>query len=279
MTKWSTKIFSIFSLLFFLSAVIGCSGEPVQNVALLRSGITKTAEMYEVTGLGAAAADANLSQAGAKQNAETVAYMQAVEILTEVLQGVGLQGAIGLSGINPGDQRITQIVSAELVNVQRTGNTEYQQQEDGSWLAAVTITYSNIEAERLSEKFSEDSIIQDVLKRSENTPDAYTGILFDLRQEYDFSSFLIPEILSQKSEKIVSVRHLSKERLEESGGFPFFSSIREAKNNDFIGNNPLTVLPLNYDIKTGRIILSGDAVSLINGNKQLISEGNFAIIY
>ena len=143
MKNSSIKLLSALCFIYFISAVIlftGCTQQPDFQISL-RSGIEETDDYIEVTGLGAASADSETTEAEAKRNSETIAYFQAIEILSEALKGIAVQGELKLRDLHIGEGELIHLIEVNLKGVHQVGSTRFEQQEDGSWLAAYTVQF------------------------------------------------------------------------------------------------------------------------------------------
>ncbi len=80
-----------------LPIVMFCSGSVNFDLSPLSARIDETDMYFEVTGLGTAAVDDGTTVAEARRNAESIAYIQAVEILAEAIQGIAAQGKYGFA--------------------------------------------------------------------------------------------------------------------------------------------------------------------------------------
>ncbi len=255
---------------------IRCVETESRNQPDLKSSIIQTVDFIEVTGLGAAAAGKGVTEAQAKRDAAEIARIQAYELLVEALQGIGVSGDIGLKDMNIGEGKLIQLIQAYLVGVTQVGAIEYSLQEDGSWLAACTIQYPKNNAEELTRSLINEQGIID------NTAKDYTGIVIDLRAVYGFKDLLTVKIVLNNGEQFFSIRDLSQDVLRKFGGFPVYSSIRDAiLDPNGVGNRPVKVFPDNYGSETGEVFVPGvESMRILNLRdlEKLVFNGKLALI-
>jgi len=271
----------IYAIIVFLGLYSGCSEEG-PAVSLLRTAIVETDDFYEITALGASASEKDKNEAQAKREAAEVARFQAYELLVEVLQGVGISGNLKLRDLHIGEGELVQLIRARLEGVRQAGNIVYERQSDGSWLAACTIQYDKSRTKNLSASLAANEYIRDAATEfSENERD-YTGIVIDLRYEYDFTALSVPVIVSPDEKILFSIRQMDSSVLKKYGGVPVYSTIGEAvADKNGVGNFPLKIIPSGYDHESGRIILSDRDVQRILAVKnrdELYRRGKIVLI-
>ena len=145
-------------LLFCLSsaAIFSCS-EPAGTAFSLQSRIFETDSYYEITGIGTASVEKDISEAEARRNAETVAYVQAVEILADVIQGIAVEGDIRLRDLAIHEGELSQLIKVRLENVRQAGPTRFEKEVDASLTAAYTIRYEKANARKIAESIKKNS--------------------------------------------------------------------------------------------------------------------------
>lgn len=285
MNVLAKKLLSLISFVFFINTVplfSICTQQPYVDISL-RSGIEETDEYIEVTGLGAASADGVTTEAEAKRNSETIAYFQAVEILSEALQGIAVQGELKLRDLRISEGELIQLMKMNLKGVQRLGTTRFERQEDGSWLAACTVKFEKKNAESLAAGLRNSPLIEKGINdRLSETNPFYTGIIIDLRYIFGFSSLLAPKVISNDGRELFSIRDIDPDILMANYGVPVFSSIREAVDKPGgVGEFPLKLVPKEYDSESGSIMLSeNDTKKFLQapGKDSLIRKGKIALI-
>lgn len=249
-----------------------CSGAP--NIQMeLGSGIEETDTYYEITGLGAAAHDGSISEAEAKRIADEIAYFQAVEILAEMVEGIAVEGEMTLRDLNLREGKLTQIIKTNLKGITRIGTTLYEIQEDGSWLAAVTIRWEKINADGLA------SVIRNSQFPESNK--TYSGIILDLRNVFGYNSLLSPRVNAYDGANLFSVRDVDPDVLFSNFGIPVFSTIQEAVALGKVGKNPLKLVPRDYDVSSGALILSKKDTKKMTDSPvshSLVKQGKIALI-
>jgi len=279
------KLLSLICFVFFISTVplfIACTQQTVVDISL-RSGIEETDEYIEVTGLGAASADGVTTEAEAKRNSGTIAYVQAVEILSEALQGIAVKGELKLRDLRISEGELIQLMEMNLKGVQPVGTTRFERQEDGSWLAACTVKFEKKNAESLAAELRNSPLIDKCISaRISDTNPVYTGIIIDLRYIFGFSSLLVPKVISNDGRELFSIRNIDPDILMANYGVPVFSSIREAVDEPGgVGEFPLKLVPKEYDSESGSIVLSeNDTKKFLQapGKDGLIQKGKIALI-
>ncbi|MFC1477737.1 hypothetical protein ACFL6L_04655 [candidate division KSB1 bacterium] len=255
---------------------------PDNGEQTLRSGITVTGEFIEATGLGASSVSLDRTEAEAKRHAEEIARMQATELLVEALQGVGVSGSIRIRDLAVGEGQIIQLLSARLKGVRQVEKTVFQQQEDGSWMAACTLQYDKKSAEDLLETLTSEPVLAELLSSAGGGDTGYTGIVIDLRYEFGFNSLAVPVILSPSGDELFSIRDMSETALRKYGGIPVFFSISEAVNSIAgVGNMPLKIIPEKYEQDKGAIYLSAldtRRFLALPNREELLKKGKIALI-
>ncbi len=261
------------------AAVFSCS-EPAGKTFSLQSRIYESDSYYEVTGIGAAAVENDISEAEARMNAETVAYVQAVEILAEVIQGIAVEGDIRLRDLAIHEGELSQLIKVRLENIRQAGPTRFEQEADASLTAAYTIrhekTYAAMIAESIREKrYSGPNSESNLLNQE------YSGIVLDLRYVTGFDSFLAPKICGDDGVVFFSVRDIDPEVLVATYGIPVFSTIYEAVYIGAVGPTPLKLVPDSFNTENGALILSEKdtrKVESISDIRSLVYRGKLALI-
>jgi len=279
--KKSNAFFCCLILLLPVAFLLNCDLQQ-QTVSTLRSGFIETDDFFEVTGLGAASAANGKTEAQAKRDAADIARIQAYELLVEALQGIGISGNVKLRDIQIAEGKLWQIMQARLKGVREVGKIQFELQEDGSWLTAYTIQYSKRNTDDFTTQIIADETIQSLLEESGDYNNSYSGIIIDLRYEFDFTTVFSPKIMSPANKILFSIRHIDMNVLSLHGGIQFFSSIREAVLDDNgVGEMPLKLVPESYDKETGSIFLSDHdsqrLLSLLNID-TLFKEGKVAFV-
>ncbi|MFC1732114.1 hypothetical protein ACFL6I_17550 [candidate division KSB1 bacterium] len=273
----SVKILTVVFLIYG-----GCVPESENHKPFLRSSIMETDDYFEITGLGASSADGTKTEAEAIKEAEEIAYFQAVELLTEALQGVGISGNMKLRDLNIGEGSLVQLIKGRLRGVHKVGRPEYEKQPDGSWLASCTIQYPKSSSIELAGEIAADKAVRDLIANLPDFQRDYTGIVVDMRFEYSFSGIFTPKIVSPSEEELFSIRDFGREAVSAFGGIVFYSSIMRAVSDEYgVGNFPLKLVPQRYDASTNTIYLSKqDAEKLVSlpNKTSLFSEGKIAFI-
>ena len=265
----------------FLFAV--CTQSPEFRPAL-SSRIDETDEYIEVTGLGGASADSKTTEAEAKRNAEVIAYMQAVELLAEAVQGVAVQGDITLRDLRIDEGELLQLIKVKLKNVRQVGSARFERQEDGSWLALHTIRYDKKNARSLAAEFNMSEIAGSSLGNAVSREAAmvhYSGIILDLRYIFGYASLLAPKIAATNGGELFTVRNIDPDILLLNYGIPVFSTIGEAVQFGNVGKQPLKLVPKEYISETGTIVLSERDTQrfMDSANKnELLQRGKIALI-
>jgi len=279
------NLLSFSCLVYVYSAVAlftGCKQQPAVEISL-RSGIEETDEYMEVTGLGAASADGETTEAEIKRNAETIANVQAVEILSEALQGIAVKGELKLRDLQVGEGKLVQLISVNLKGIQQIGTTRFEQMEDGSWLAAYTIKFEKKNAESLAAELRNSPLIENGIDARLNSVNPeYTGIIIDVRYVFGFSSLLAPKIVANDGRELFSLRNIDAGVLSENYGIPVFSSILEAVDEPGgVGEFPLELVPKVYEPGSGTIVLSENDTQKflqVPNLESLIGKGKIVLI-
>ncbi|MFC1555300.1 hypothetical protein ACFL7D_11765, partial [candidate division KSB1 bacterium] len=208
---------SIAVLLSVLLFSLQCINQKDNN-SNLWSGITETNEYYEVTGLGASSSgvlksnisseEPNISEAEAKLYAERIAFFQAVELLTEVLQGVAVKGDMELRDLYINNGEISQIIQVNIKNLQQL-NTAYEKQSDGSWLAAKTVRFEKRNIGSFLEDIKQnEQIFNQISQYESDFEKRYTGVIIDLRYVFGYSNIITPRIFSSNGDELFSIREI-----------------------------------------------------------------------
>lgn len=250
------------------------------------SGIVFSESFLETSGVGAASSDGTTSSAEAKRNAELIAEVQAYEIMAEALQGVGLIGDVGLRDVTIDEGILLQIVETNLENVVKVGETRFHQEEDGSWMAGVTMRMENDDVNRFTSRVMN---LPEVRKGINPAFDGsagdfeYTGIILDLRMMYGFRSLLAPKVLSPKGEELFSIRDFSAPALDARNSIPVYSTYHEAAADPKgVGSTPLKLMVIGIAADTSAVYLSEKDAKKFRESKnsmQLVREGKVALVY
>jgi len=259
-----------------------CSREHEQT-PLLHARIVETSEFIEVTGLGAASSGAGTTDAEAKRNADNIAYIQAVDMLVEALQGIHVQGAMKLRDLHVNEGRLVQLIKTRLTGVRAVGSARFERQEDGSWMAARTIQYPKHGIKALSGQLASDKELRKAASGAlADREPSCTGIVVDLRYEFSFTSLMTLRVLDSGGQPLFSVRSIGESAMRRSGGIPVFSTIYDAVHSDYsVGDYPLKIVPETYDKETAAVTLSEhdtERFLAVPGVNALIEQGKIAFI-
>ena len=250
-------------------------GQKEQGVEYVSTRIVETSEYIEVTGIGAASPGDSITEAAAKRNAEIVAYVQAIELLSEILQGVAVQGEITIRDLYQREGIITQVIQTRLRGVRQVGSTQFRRERDGSITAFCTVRYEKKNAVNLmqellalkSEKYSSEKL--------------YTGIIIDIRHITGYTNLLTPMLESSDGDVLFTIRDIEPDILLNQCGISVFSSVGDAVRFGTVGERPLIVIPKDYNRGSGTLILSnGDSRTLKKTiiNKNIVKQGKIALI-
>jgi len=259
--------------------IIGCS-KNLQEPLELRSRIVETGDYIEVTGLGAGSVDENISEAEAKRSAAEIANFQAIGILSEVVQGIAIRGEMTLRDLRLSEGELTQIVNTRLDGVKTDSAPRYEQQEDGSWLAAATIRWDKINASTLAAEIRNSEIVKNKIAEKDGSRN-YSGIILDLRYIYGYNALLTPKIVTEDGKLLISTMNIETDYLVSNYGISIFSTINEAVLSGNVGDYPLKLVPKEYDAETGSVILSPTDIQKLSDslNKDtLVRLGKIAVI-
>lgn len=262
-----------------LIIIFGCSKKG-QDPMEISSMVVETDDYIEVTGLGAGSVSAGSTEADARRSADDVAYFQALEILSEVIQGIAVRGEMTLRDLRISEGELAQIVRTRLRGVQKDGTTRYEQQEDGSWLAAVTIRWDKKNTSTFAAELRNSEIINN-RTINESSNNNYSGIILDLRYIYGYNALLAPKIITLEGRLLISAMNIKPDYLISNYGISIFSTISEAVQSGNVGEYPMKLVPKKYDAVTGSIILSqSDAQKLSDSpvKDNLIKQGKIALI-
>lgn len=268
-------------ILFVLGVliIVGCSKngqEPLE----LSSRVVETADYIEVTGLGAGSVDESISEAEAKRNAAEIANFQAMGILSEVIQGIAIRGDMTLRDLRISEGVLTQIVSTRLRGIKTDSAPRYEQQDDGSWLAAATIRWDKMNASTFVAELRNSEIVNNRIAEKEAIRN-YSGIILDLRYIYGYNALMAPKIVTGDGQLLISIMNIEPDYLVSNYGISIFSTINEAVRSGNVGDYPLKLVPKEYDSETGSVILSPtDIQKLFDSlNKDtLVKLGKIALI-
>ena len=262
-----------------LIIIVGCSKKN-QDPIEISSMVVETDDYIEVTGLGAGSVSAGYTEAEARRNAADIAYFQALEILSEVIQGIAVRGEMTLRDLRMREGELAQIVQTKLRGVSIDGSTRFEQQEDGSWLAAVTIRWDKKNASTFAAELRNSEIINN-RSIDESSSNNYSGIILDLRYIYGYNALLAPKIITREGRLLISAMNIKPDYLISNYGISIFSTINEAVKSGNVGEYPMKLVPKEYDAVTGSIILShSDAQKLSDSpvKDNLIKQGKIALI-
>lgn len=262
-----------------LIILVGCSTNE-QKPMDISSRVVETADYIEVTGLGAGSAGAGSTEAEAKRSADDIAYFQAVGILSEMVQGIAVRGEMTLRDLRISEGELTHLVRTTIRGVSRNGVTRYEQQEDGSWMAAVTIRWDKKNASTFAAELRDSEIIINRIAEGSKSIN-YSGIILDLRYIYGYNALLAPKIISRDGKMLISAMSIDPEYLVSNYGISIFSTINEAVRSGNVGEYPMKLVPKEYDAETGSVILSpSDTQKLVESPDKdaLIKQGKIALI-
>ncbi|MCH8285659.1 hypothetical protein IIB79_03935 [candidate division KSB1 bacterium] len=262
-----------------LIIIVGCSKKN-QDPIEISSMVVETDDYIEVTGLGAGSVSAGYTEAEARRNAADIAYFQALEILSEVIQGIAVRGEMTLRDLRMREGELAQVVQTKLRGVSIDGSTRFEQQEDGSWLAAVTIRWDKKNASTFAAELRNSEIINN-RSIDESSSNNYSGIILDLRYIYGYNALLAPKIITREGRLLISAMNIKPDYLISNYGISIFSTINEAVKSGNVGEYPMKLVPKEYDAVTGSIILShSDAQKLSDSpvKDNLIKQGKIALI-
>ena len=261
-----------------------CSESVDSDLPSLSARIDETDMYFEVTGLGAAAVGDSTTIAEARRNAESVAYFQAVEILSEAIQGVAVQGDMRLRDLAIGEGSLSQLIKARLEQIRQVGATQFEEQEDGSWIAAYTIIYQKENAQKIANAIGSGEHAE-LTSYTDNTvlPQNrdYSGIILDVRYVSGFNTFLAPKIARDGGSVLFSVRDIEPHILIESYGVPVFAIISDAVRLGDVGQAPLKIVPVDFKADTGVLIIEERDARIFETNnfvQKAIKTGKLALI-
>ncbi|MCP4725790.1 MAG: hypothetical protein GY863_12175 [bacterium] len=276
---------SIYLLIALLVLNCGSSGDEF-NPKDFVSGIVITPEFVDASGIGASSPDETTTGAEAKRNAELIAEIQAYEILTEALQGIEIIGDIGLKDVRMHENTLMQIIEGNVDNVIKIGMTRFHQEDDGSWLAAVTMRMEGSDVDHFTSAVMNRSEIRRGLKPSLDqavNPVEYTGIILDLRLMYGFTSLLAPKVLSPTGEELFSIRDFSAPALVDRNSIPVYSTYREATADpDGVGTIPLKLMVIGIAADTTAVYVNEKDAKKFRDNLSsalLVKNGKVALVY
>jgi len=137
---------NFFYLIVFTFILVNCaSGVEDFDPKDFQSGIKVTEGKHiRATALGASPLDSKKSEAELKRGAKLRAELNSFEMLSEALQGVQVEGEYSLRDVNLDEGLLSQKVETSMTGVRLVGEPKYQKQEDGSWLAVVTMEIGDI---------------------------------------------------------------------------------------------------------------------------------------
>ncbi len=207
-----TRLQGITLFVLLLPIVMFCSESVESDLSSLSARIDETDMYFEVTGLGAAAVDDGTTIAEARRNAESIAYIQAVEILAEAIQGIAVQGEIRLRDLAMQEGRLSQLIKVRLEQIRQVGATQFEEQDDGSWIAASTIIYQKENAQKIADaiglgEYDELTLYTENTVLLQNRD--YSGIILDVRYVSGFNTFLAPKVARNDGSVLFSVRDIA----------------------------------------------------------------------